>query len=107
MKPASYAPVYCALYPELAELTRRFGYALAIHGSMAKDFDIVAIPWTPNAADPNDVVAAICTEFAFINGRPDSPVTTEHGRVSHPLMPLHSHGCYLDISFMPRIVGGK
>ena len=28
MKPANYAPVYACIYPQLAELTRRHGYAL-------------------------------------------------------------------------------
>ncbi|OKN23544.1 hypothetical protein AM343_001586 [Klebsiella variicola] len=34
MKPANFAPVYCALYPALAEIARKHGYAMAIHGTM-------------------------------------------------------------------------
>lgn len=38
MKPPNYAPVYAAaLYPDLAELFRSHGYALACHGSLARD----------------------------------------------------------------------
>lgn len=44
MKPANNAPVYACMYQELAEICRAHGYALAIHGSMARDFDLIAIP---------------------------------------------------------------
>lgn len=43
MKPANLAPVYCALYPALAEIARKHGYAMAIHGTMARDFDLMGI----------------------------------------------------------------
>lgn len=42
----NYAPVYAAaLYPEFAKIFQRHGYALAVHGSLARDFDIIGIPW--------------------------------------------------------------
>ena len=46
MKPANRAAVYAAaLYPDLAEIAREHGYALAVHGSLARDFDLIAVPW--------------------------------------------------------------
>lgn len=49
MQAANYAPIYAAcLYPELEEMFRTKGWALAVHGSLARDFDIVAIPWHPD-----------------------------------------------------------
>jgi hypothetical protein len=30
MRDPNYAPVYCALYPELAEIAREHGYAMSI-----------------------------------------------------------------------------
>lgn len=32
MKSANFAPIYLGLYPPLAELVRKHGYALAAHG---------------------------------------------------------------------------
>lgn len=43
MKPANNAPVYCAIYPGLAEIARNFGYALTVHGSLARDFVKVTV----------------------------------------------------------------
>jgi hypothetical protein len=39
------AASYALLYPHLVELVRPLGYALALHGSMNRDFDMVAVPW--------------------------------------------------------------
>lgn len=41
MQAANHAPIYAAcLYPELAESFRTKGWALAVHGSLARDFEL-------------------------------------------------------------------
>lgn len=99
MKPANYAPVYCALYPALAEVTREFGYALAVHGSLGRDMDLVCIPWATDAGAPGVVVGAITERFAIKQvGEPD---TREHGRLVYTVSVAFGE-CFLDLSFMPR-----
>jgi hypothetical protein len=101
MKPATVSPVYCAIYPELAEIARAHGYALAVHGSMASDFDLVAIPWTSDAAEPTKVLGAITEQFAFeLRGECE---IREHGRLGYSLTGCHGWCGHLDISFMPRV----
>lgn len=100
MKPANYAPVYAGLYPELAEIARSHGYAMAVHGSMARDADLICVPWTDAAADPQTVVNAITSEFAIQGDRKD-PRTREHGRLVYTLT-VAGPGCFIDLSFMPR-----
>jgi hypothetical protein len=85
MKPANFAPAYLGLYPELAEVTRSHGYALAAHGSMARDFDLICIPWIEDASEPDVVVKAIIRE---------------HGRIVYTLS-ISFGECFLDFSFMP------
>lgn len=51
--------VYTILYPKFCEAALELGYALAIHGSMGKDFDLVAIPWKEYAASVTDLVKAL------------------------------------------------
>ena len=34
------------LIPALCEVERRNGYAIAVHDSLERDIDLVAIPWT-------------------------------------------------------------
>lgn len=100
MKPANYAPVYCALYPMLAEVARSHGYAMAIHGSMARDFDVICIPWVDAPSEPQTVVDAITKKFAIrqIHGWS----FREHGREVTTVSIAHGE-CFLDLSFMPRI----
>lgn len=39
----------CRGFPEFRQLARQVGYALAVHGSLRRDFDMVAIPWEERA----------------------------------------------------------
>jgi len=98
--PPSYAPVYAAaLYPQLAVIARKHGYALAAHGSLQRDFDLIGIPWVDEASEPEVVVAEFTSTFAIreIGGRPsDMP----HGRRTWTLSIGHGE-CAIDLSFMP------
>jgi hypothetical protein len=98
MKPANFAPAYLGLYPELAEVTRSHGYALAAHGSMARDFDLICIPWIEDASEPDVVVKAITSKFGLREvGKPN---IREHGRIVYTLS-ISFGECFLDFSFMP------
>lgn len=99
MKPANYAPVYAGLYPELAEIARKHGYAMAVHGSFARDADLICIPWTDEASEPQAVVDAITSEFVVRSV--GEPSTREHGRIVYTL-PVAAPGCFIDLSFTPR-----
>lgn len=100
MKPANYAPTYCAMYPELAEIARRHGYAMAIHGSLIRDFDLICIPWVAHPSEPASVVDEITKTFVVRKiGEPD---TTFHGRERWTIS-VGFGACAIDLSFMPRI----
>lgn len=103
MKPANYGPFYAAgLYPKLAEVFREHGYALAVHGSIGTDFDLIAVPWTDVAAHPQHVVETILKKFAF-EKIPEQEVGSPkpHSRIAYKLH-LSFGDCALDISFTPR-----
>lgn len=102
-KKPTYAPAYMVgIYPALAELARTLGYALALHGSLQRDLDIIAIPWTSEAVDPLDLVTALCSEFDIKPNHPlGEPTQKAHGRMSWSI-PLW-WGAYLDLSVMPRV----
>ncbi len=100
MKPANFAPVYVGLYPELAEITRKHGYALAAHGSCARDFDLICIPWVPNPSKPQTVVDEITNTFAIKLGKGAPFEIKEHGRICYTLI-ISFGECFLDFSFMP------
>jgi hypothetical protein len=95
-----FAPLYCGMYPGLAEEVRKFGYALAIHGSLRNDFDLIAIPWVENPSAPAEVVAHLAKEFDLtpLRGLTEKP----HGRLVQT-MAISFGQCYLDLSFMPIV----
>jgi hypothetical protein len=105
------AKKYATIIGPATEAARAHGYALAVHGSLDRDLDMVAIPWTDNAtSNPCDVAEAIREEvenanggIAFINPREDD----EYHRVGSPgLKPFGravwafhlGGGPYLDLS---------
>ena len=100
MKPANYAPVYCALYPELADLVRKHGYALAIHGTLGRDMDLIAVPWVSLPDEPKTVVDAITTKFAVKETGGPAEIR-EHGRLVYTLS-LAFGECFIDLSFTPK-----
>lgn len=95
-----YGPVYAAaLYPELATIARAHGYALAVHGSLARDLDVIGVPWVEQPSAPEAVIESITDRFAvkLVGGPPsDKP----HGRRVWTLS-VGFGECFIDLSFMP------
>lgn len=106
MKPTSYrAPAYALIFPRVAELVRPYGYAAAIHGSMANDLDIVLVPWTSWARPADQVVLALYTMIETCFGstrlKLSGPEPKDHGRRAWTI-PLLA-GCAIDLSVMPLL----
>lgn len=133
MKPANPAPFYACLYPALCDIAREHGYALAIHGTVATDLDLIAVPWTNEAIEAETLMLAIKDKLGAFNYREmlqhecgswakeseiDDMVTAEYARLAEPRgthdCALKPHGrkawnlylqlgCKVDLSIMPRI----
>ena len=109
MKEPTHAPAYVSLYPMLVRVARHHGYALAAHGSLGNDFDLIAAPWITAADDAETLIRAIAAAIEYARDRIisvdrlfDVPYTEArpHGRQSW-CIPLEC-GARLDISVMPR-----
>jgi hypothetical protein len=104
MKPANFAPIYVTLYPPLADIAREHGYSLAVHGSVASDFDLIAIPWVETPKPADELVAAFARRLALLEGTFGTSMDTEpelkpHGRRAWN---LYIGGmAKLDLSVMP------
>lgn len=99
MKEANYAPIYAAaLYPQLAEIARKHGYALSVHGSLARDFDLFCVPWSEKISEPIEVIKAICSKF-YIRQIGEGTLRN-HGRIAYTLSIGHGE-CACDVSFIP------
>lgn len=84
MKDATRGPIFACLYPGLCDVARRHGYALAIHGTLVGDMDLIAAPWTEEAVDAVTLKDALmrhigaCGYDALLER--DSPWLTEDQR---------------------------
>jgi hypothetical protein len=107
MKDPTFAPVFATMYRGLCDRARSHGYALAIHGTMNMDFDLVAIPWTNEASNPYVLIQSLAELVNILDGNIDhglykeEPEIKPHGRLAWLL--LLGSGAALDISVMPRI----
>lgn len=95
---------YAALYPKLQEAAKSCGYALAIHGSMMRDFDLVAIPWSEKVSDVQTLVKSMSDAIGWKPLKGDALGTypqagKPHGRLVYP---IHLEcGFYIDLSILP------
>lgn len=88
---------------ELQTIARANGYALAIHGSLQRDLDAIAVPWTKNAVPSATLVERICEQMELLVAE-GSPTPKYHGRQAWTLM-LRTFG-FIDLSVMPRLDEG-
>lgn len=98
---SSYPALYALLYPWIKEIAREHGYAVGLHGSMARDLDLIAVPWTEEAADPEVLVKAIADRLgAFLDGRAllkGKAAGKPHGRLGW-ILNLVGGEAYIDLS---------
>lgn len=101
-KKPSFAPAYVVgIYPQLASVAMACGYALALHGSLQRDLDLVAIPWTEEALPVSALLTSILEVFDL---EPSNllPEEKPHGRLSWSI-PLW-WGAYLDLSVVSPVL---
>lgn len=98
-KPApNNAPTYMCLYPGLAEVSRANGYALAVHGSLARDMDLIAVPWIEHPATPDELVSAFESKFSI--KRIGAITEAVHGRMIQTIG-IKFGECFIDLSILP------
>ena len=95
------ASFYAVLYADFRKIAIECGYALAVHGSMARDMDLIAVAWTEEVVEP-DILMEKLAEAAgatiFDNLYPkkgDKP----HGRICYTLSIMGDW--FIDLSVMP------
>lgn len=77
VKPAYYAHVYL----ELKDIAKQYGYNLCLHGSMARDLDLIAVPWQNGAHECS--ISKMLHEMADTIGGyllEENPIPTYYGR---------------------------
>lgn len=77
---------------------RECGYAVGLHGSMRRDCDLIAAPWTGSASSASKLIAAICNA---LGARQIGPVEDKPaGRIAVTLQ-VNGYVKPIDLSVMP------
>jgi hypothetical protein len=97
------------LLPAFRQAAAADGYAIAVHGSMSRDIDLVAVPWS-NSAIPADRLVENLVSVArdLMGGACLNGDTSErpHGRRSYTIV-LAGSIPWIDLSVMPTAPTGE
>jgi len=117
MKPCNHDsyPLYKQLIGPFRELAKELGYAIAVHGTLKRDIDLLACPWTPAAVPPRILALSLRELAEQLFGRADlswhlnqtpeftlqgGPGVKPHGRLGW-CFSLGNGPSYVDLSIMP------
>lgn len=101
--------VYRATITALRCVARRCGYALAVHGSLKTDIDLLAVAWRESAVDASyladEIKKTVGQVWGFVRTREGdgNPTKKPCGRLAwiFYLQPDGVEGPYIDLSVMP------
>jgi len=99
------------ILPPMRIAAKGVGYAVTVHGSLNRDIDLVAVPWTETAKTMDRLVSALCGAVAAVVGnchRNGDVEDKPHGRKAQLLLTYcgESH-VTIDLSVMPTIAKPK
>lgn len=104
--------IYAQLLPKIREAGKQMGYAIAVHGSMRRDFDLLAVPWVEDAKPAQELVDFIAKAvhgFVIGNvhdrGELRDPTRQPHGRMSWNI--CWGGNVFIDLSVMPLTNGER
>lgn len=62
--------VYERIVPKIVQIAKDHGYAIGIHGSLQRDCDLFAVPWSENSKPPDELAEAV---RRHVNGTFEQP----------------------------------
>lgn len=60
-------PHTAAIVDLIRTVARNYGWAIGVHGSMVRDIDLIAVPWTHHAAPWAEVHAALVAATTYLD----------------------------------------
>jgi hypothetical protein len=99
------AKAYCKVIQPLRDRARELGYAIGVHGSIKRDIDLIAVPWSEQAVEADEFAEAMRVEtervigFAVFGNDGPFPRPKPFGR---RCWTIHFNGTYLDLSVTPK-----
>lgn len=91
-----------ALMPVLREVAEQYGYALAVHGSLQRDIDLIAVPWREEPMPVDSLVAALHNVCEAVYSCTLSTATDKPcGRRAWVILFPGFEAMYIDLSVFP------
>ena len=99
--------VYVEYLPEIRKRAKELGWAIGVHGSLVRDFDLIAVKWVEDASSHAKLFHTICDVIDEIGSSKEKIARTEsinrvlerpHGRISYDIQ--LGFGAYIDLSIM-------
>lgn len=98
-------PDYARIFSIARCLAWAEGYAITFNGSFTRDLDLLAVPWTEHACDPEHLMRRI-EDAAGLKNITQKPGDKPHGRKAWTLvLPGFGDPRWVDLSVMPRVEG--
>jgi|SRR6185437_1889188 len=97
---------YNELINPIRAVAKKFGYAVGLHGSLARDIDLIAVPWTEDAVEAELLAIGIQNIVKAFNKNSWTKIIRPqenekpHGRQCWSIFVTGS--TYIDLSVMPR-----
>lgn len=87
--------LYISLLPHIREVARGCGYAIGVHGSMTRDFDLIAVPWVEKPLLEKTLVKRItkAVDGFYMDW---SVGKKPHGRNAHTIVLNKGEGSVID-----------
>ena len=118
-KPTHVKPsFYAFIYEQIKDIAKDYGYNLVLHGSMNRDLDLIAIPWTDSPKTELELVHKIdeTIDEASRNAEHKYQFSVLPGGRNNYVINICRGGewnkyqdanFYLDISFTPQVSEGE
>lgn len=98
---------FLELLPDIRQAARKLGYAIGLHGSLSRDFDLIAVPWTSEAVEADAIAKAIYEAAEGERWRLwwDEGNAKPHGRKAYSFdwNETNKNFGYCDLSVMPNL----
>lgn len=93
-KPVQVKPgLYAIFYVYLKQIAEEYGYNLVLHGSMNRDLDLIAIPWTDTPRDEQDMIDDF---HEYLTGK--KAVRRPNGEIYYSVLPGNRHAYTIDLN---------
>ena len=98
------ATFYASMWEDLRNAALDVGWALGLHGSLASDMDIMAMPWTEDAKPPEDMIKALESCFTSMDGKLWVPTEKYDEKPNNRIVyTIHIFGdFYLDVNIIKQ-----